>query len=302
MFKRGSLIVLSCIFFLLISSLTTFADASQFQIGLGERGDTLRWNIAGDLDGQNPNILSELSWNDLDSTQLALDFQHQLGTNFFGQGRLFLGLIDSGVVQDSDYLADDRTLEFSRSYSDADGSRILDWSLGIGRTLLSKAGWELAAMAGYSNERQYLRIIDGYQTIPDPDPITGLDSIYQTSWHGPWLGISLKKEWRQLRFRSGFEYHWADYYAEGDWNLRDDLAHPVSFTHRAEGSGISLRLGLDYALNTQWSIGFDYQMAEWRSESGTDRVYGDDGTTVSTRLNEVEWTTDMMIFKVSANF
>lgn len=302
MIKRNVVIIFNCLCLLLLFSLTARAGASQFQIGLGQRNDKISWNIAGDLNGENPNILSELTWNDLDSTALTLNLRHQLGRDYIAMGQLLLGRVDTGVVQDSDYLTDDRTSEFSRSYSDASDSEILDWSLGIGRTLFSAEGWELGAMLGYASQRQNLRISDGYQTIPVLAPLIGLESSYQTNWRGPWIGIAIKKNWRRLHFQGGLGYHWTNYYGEGDWNLRDDLAHPVSFIHRADGSGISLGLGLAYALNDHWSLGLNYQRAKWRTDPGRDVVFGADGTSIDTRLNEVRWSSQMITFTANVYF
>ena len=38
----------------------------------GYRADDLDWNIAGDINGNNPNVLSELTWDDVKSYQVKL--------------------------------------------------------------------------------------------------------------------------------------------------------------------------------------------------------------------------------------
>ncbi len=50
------------------------STAAEIEVGLeltnSYRIDNLNWNIAGDLYGNNPNILSELTWTDLKIYQL----------------------------------------------------------------------------------------------------------------------------------------------------------------------------------------------------------------------------------------
>ena len=38
---------------------------TEFVFSAGYRKDELDWNIAGNINGNNPNILSELTWEDL---------------------------------------------------------------------------------------------------------------------------------------------------------------------------------------------------------------------------------------------
>jgi hypothetical protein len=46
------------------------APETEFIVTGGYRVDDLNWNIAGDINGNNPNIISELTWDDLESYQL----------------------------------------------------------------------------------------------------------------------------------------------------------------------------------------------------------------------------------------
>ena len=43
---------------------------TEFVFTGGYRRDDLDWNIAGDSNGNNPNILSELTWDDIESYQV----------------------------------------------------------------------------------------------------------------------------------------------------------------------------------------------------------------------------------------
>ncbi|UCG08955.1 MAG: hypothetical protein JSV83_10030, partial [Desulfobacterales bacterium] len=48
----------------------SFRIESEVAVGNGYRRDELDWNIAGNINGNNPNILSELTWEDLEIYQL----------------------------------------------------------------------------------------------------------------------------------------------------------------------------------------------------------------------------------------
>ena len=93
---------------------TGLAPETEFIVTGGYRVDDLNWNIAGDINGNNPNIISELTWDDLESYQLK--FQGRLvWPNLIAlRGSLAYGWLFDGKNQDSDYSGDNRTFEYSR--------------------------------------------------------------------------------------------------------------------------------------------------------------------------------------------
>lgn len=268
---------------------------SGVRVDAGSRTDQLDWSIAGTSTGTNPDILSELTWDDLDIYQFrlhgALDLVVQGRPWFRPQLRAQLGYgrIHAGHNQDSDYDGDNRTLEYSRSNNAADRGNVLDLSVGVGQkySLLNER-LSLSPLLGYSYHAQRLQIMDGYQTIPADGPITGLNSSYDTEWWGPWLGLEMS--WlttERLTLRGLTEYHRADFAAEADWNLRADFAHPLSFEQRADGYGWVNEIGLVLFLRDQWSLDLSGTYQRWQTGSGYDRVFLANGTTQSTRLNRV---------------
>lgn len=269
------------------------AFETRFDMDIGQRTDALRWNIASDITGEAvPNILSELTWEDVQSKQLTLAAQL---TDIEGpQLRVAAtyGWIYQGDNQDSDYIGDDRTQEFSRSNNDAAGDEVWDASLAFGyRLRLAGNAIYLTPLLGFSHHAQDLRMSDGNQTIPDDGPFSGLDSTYQTEWSGVWLGLELEaKIAPHVRSYWRAEVHKADYNAEANWNLRDDFNHPKSFEHKADGRGIVLSTGFYLPAPRRWSIKLSLDYQHWITDPGTDRVFFADGTTSTTRLNEVEWS------------
>jgi len=287
---------------------TTFCSSALAERGgataleLGYRSDNLSWNIAGNGSGQNPNILSELSWSDLITPYARLSVEgHDKELHLFGA--VSHGRTNSGDNQDSDYISDNRQGEYSRSNNQADG-HLTDVVAGMGYRFRvenndGRNGY-MMPMVGYALHRQDLRMTDGYQTVSTPGvtqpvgPIAGLDSRYDANWYSGWLGARFMEEKLGSGLRLNFDvaYHWVRYRAEADWNLRSDFKHPMSFEHRANGIGLTFSFNATAPLDKKvdWVMGVGY--GNWRAAKGVDTVYWADylgGGISQTRLNEVKW-------------
>lgn len=254
------------------------------------RVDNLNWNIAGDIYGNNPNILSELTWTGLKIYQLKASAEAFIN-NFSIQGSLDIGWILDGDNQDSDFSGDDRTGEYSRSNNSTDDDNVWDTALGFGyRFWLWSGRVGITPLAGLSYHKQNLRITDGFMTIPPSGPFADLDSTYRARWMGLWIGLDLLLTLggKSTIFTS-FSYHRADYFARADWNLITMFAHPISYTHEANAAGFVLSAGLDLLLIGFYSlkVGLDYQ--HWHTAAGVDRTFLSNGYMYPTRLNEVNW-------------
>lgn len=295
-------------------------------LSLGYRADQLDWSIAGDYSGQNPNILSELTWSDLEILQLQLDGFVEtkdllwLETKTLFLGTLAYGSIYSGNNQDSDYAGDNRTLEWSRSNNQADDGFTFDVSGAFGpKYELVPEKIFLTPLIGYSVHIQDLSIKDGQQTVSDDvihdayfnpaeDPwpvgaIPGLDSSYRAYWYGPWLGLNLQltpvEKWS---FEFSGEYHIVELFAEADWNLRSNLAHPVSFEHEAHGTGLVFALKSCYELSQQWALIFSGNVQSWQTGDGVDTTYYANGSRGGTRVNEVNWSSYALMLGLRYGF
>lgn len=270
---------------------------TEFLLITGYRVDDLDWNIAGDIYGNNPNILSELTWNNLESFQLKMANKTSFQQQFMLRGSLAYSWIFDGKNQDSDYFGDNRTLEFSRSNNNSDEGNMLDASFGVGwQFAFGRSDFVMAPVIGYSYHEQNLTMTDGFQTIPPSGPFPGLDSTYETEWKGPWIGLDFtfrtdekSQITPEIETIISVEYHWADYYAEADWNLRTDFAHPKSFEHEADGHGIVFSAVIKFLLDDHWGLNVNLDYQNWSTDPGTDRTFFSNGTIGETQLNEVNW-------------
>ena len=290
---------------------TTLPIETEFIFTGGYRRDDLDWNIAGNINGNNPNILSELAWEDIESYQVKFQGSLVWPRIIALRGSVNYGWIFNGDNQDSDYLGDNRTFEFSRSNNSTDDGDVWDASIAVGypfrfdQTVIGT----VIPLVGYSHHEQKLKITDGYQTIPPQGPFPGLDSSYDAQWEGPWIGIDLRFKAREIktfahRFETylTYEYHWADYDAEADWNLRDDLAHPKSFKHDTDGNGYVIGAGFNFVLHQHWALNFNFDYQDWSTDDGTIKFFLADGTTHKQQLNEVNWTSYALSLGLSLRF
>ena len=286
---------------------------SEVSLSAGYRTDDLDWNIAASPSGGSPNILSELTWRDLEIFQLGLEARVVVHQLFIIKGMVKRGFINNGKNQDSDYDGDNRTLEFSRSNNSADDGYTWDGSIGIGpRFTFGLDYLELTPLVGYAYHEQNLTMTEGRQTIPPTGAFPGLHSAYDTQWYGPWLGLDLRISAgrplgtiKNVVFFASFEYHWVDYDAQADWNLREDFAHPKSFEHEANGHGYFVAAGAKFYFDRRWDISLAYSVAQWNTDAGTDRVFiitGGEVVTAETRLNKVNWKSNTVTLSWDYHF
>ncbi len=284
------------------SAFATMAVDYSIRQQVGYQLDQFDWNIAGSLEGQKqPNILSELSWENLDVFYVGVDGKLLLDNTLYIRGRLGRGDVVSGENRDSDYCNDNRTGEFSRS-NNRSGGYLESSMFGVG--VLFDGLWNrniyLIPQIGLSRYRQYLTIADGQQTVANTCPflgiykepsigeLSGLDSSYEALWNGQWMGVEL---WWELNTKHALlfnvEYHQMDYAAKARWNLRRDFAQPVSFRQSGNGTGNVFSLTWEYWMTPYQIVFVEAQHQVWRVENGLDTVYFRNGQKASTRLNEV---------------
>lgn len=284
------------------------------RVTIGYRVDDLDFNIASDLTGTaTPNIISELTWSDIQMVEAKAKFDFILLNHFVVDAKAGYGSIIKGDNQDSDYDGDNRTDEFSRSNNSSDDGYVWDYSLAGGLRfyvdnpdpifLVDKL--TVTFLGGYSRHKQDFVIQDGNQTIPDFGPFPGLDSRYRSQWDGPWVGLELSGRTRKNKLRGfgRFEYHFADYVGDGTWNLRDDFVNPRSFEMISDkGRGIVFEGGGDYFINSMWSLSLSLVLQDWEMDPGTVQFFLSNGGTPKQRLNEVNWDSLSITFGATARF
>ncbi|NOR68473.1 MAG: TonB-dependent receptor [Methylomarinum sp.] len=269
----------------------------EFYADAGYRQDEFDWNKAHP--SGTPNVLSELSWNDIEIAVIEIGTRVQTPSNWVMDARFAYGTIFDGDNQDSDWFGNNRTDEFSRSNNNADEGNTIDTSIGFGYQLtvapsparFKKPILSFTPKIGFSYHAQNFTITDGFQTIPATGNFAGLDSSYDASWYGPWIGFDSElsiADWYSLT--TTLEYHYAYYEGSANWNLRTDFAHPISFEQEAEGSGLVASLGSQFRLSRDLSLNVSVDYQDWRADKkGIDKIFFADGSTAEMKFNEVNW-------------
>ena len=286
-------------------------ETMDFALHTGLRRDNVDWNIGGNnSEGQYVNVLSELEWEDLEILEIGAHGKLSVGNlqalyRTYIWGSVDYGWINGGTGRDSDYHGNDRTLEVYRWYTDTEDDNVFDASIGLG---IEKKYWQdrvtLGLLGGYSYHEQNLRLTNGVQVIPDSMPLDGLDSTYESKWHGPFAGVDIKLQpLPHVSLYGLLEYHWSDYRGEADWNLRSDLAHPVSFSHEADNAdGLAATLQGSYHFSRQWALDLSFLYRSFSAKDGIDLTYMASGATLATRLNEVNWQSSAVTVGLSYRY
>ncbi|MFZ0727445.1 MAG: hypothetical protein WCD88_12945 [Desulfobacterales bacterium] len=265
----------------------------QWSLHSGYRLDDIEWSFS--LPGINPR--SELTWHDVKSLQFEFGLQRRFCRNFRLLGDVAYAAIFDGRNQDSDFDGDNRTLEFSRSNNTTDSGDLWSLSVGVAYDIaLFGDRLFLSPLVGYGYDDQTLKVSNGVQTVPPLGPFEGLDSSYDASWYGPWVGMDIRFNSYGRRAPApgfealfGFEFHLADFDARADWNLRPDLSHPQSFEQDAEATGWVLTGAFTYLFNSRWGINLIGRYQHWETDPGTHRFFFSDQTSYAARLNPVTW-------------
>lgn len=278
---------------------------ADFSLQTVFRSDRLNWHIAG----RNVNILSELIVDDLEIFQIkATGAFTKRNYTFFAEAAH--GEIFSGTNVDRDFLANNRGNLFSESVARVSGRDATDFSGGIGRNIDLDAGrYRLTPMVGASWSRLRLLKTRGVQTVATPGttpptgPFPGLASTYDAQWTGVWTGAGIRvRTASALTIAASFRYQFFDYRADADWNLRQDLSHPVSFTHRANGRGFEGDMAYKWAITERMDISLTFLYKYLLAKNGTDTTYFASGNRAKTPLNRVSWRSRAVMAGLSYRF
>ncbi|NOQ77377.1 MAG: TonB-dependent receptor [Methylococcaceae bacterium] len=271
-------------------------DDVRIAISQGYRQDSLSWSIAGQHGF--PNVQSELKWRSVTSWVTGLGGEFDFKPGWTLGANLISGSIFTGTNQDSDFNGNNRTGEFSQTQNSANSGKVIDLSFKIAYKLIEQKDIEywppgdLQLQFGLGLHQQDFTITDGVSITPETGKIFGLNSRYKTEWLSPWIGLEnnfiINDNYQLL---VGFQYHRAYFDATANWNLRTDLKHPESFRHRAEGYGFKASVNNFISLSNSWKLNLSIQYQYWQADkNGKDTLFFANGRVVTSKLNEVNWS------------
>ena len=250
----------------------------------GYRCTNAQWSIAGDLNGQGPNILSELQWKDVGGPYINLG----MTWNFWKQLELSATFsetfITSGTATDTDFTGDNRTYpSYHAMLSSNDGSATATASA-IGYKFNLHENFSITPSIGYGRNSQSLFLMDKYASANS----VPLNSCYKMIWKGPYIGLSPSITFsKRLQMLATATYHQVQYEAVANWNVIEAFQHPVSFRHRAKGFGMETEIKLHIRLKSFFSLAAVFDYTYWKTGYGVDELFLSTGETQKTRFNGV---------------
>jgi hypothetical protein len=246
--------------------------------GLAYNISDLTWSIAGNSQGQSPNILSELDFKSVASLGYFLEGRYSPLRNFYFILYYQHNSVFSGKGSDVDYQGDNRTnstyqLSFSSNRGQLDMIRT-----GINTTLLKRNAINFTAGIYYRSNIQEFYIL----SAEDPD----LESIYKMKMKGMELTVDADIDLgRNVSALLSFSCGYINYRGEANWNLREIFMHPLSFLQTSKGISTGGEVRFDYRISPLFSLTIGGTYSRIKIFKGTDTSYLITDTEVSTQFN-----------------
>lgn len=272
--------LLFCFSALLLNAALVHAQDHRFTISAGGAATVsdFNWSIAGNIQGQSPNVLSELHFNKVTSLGVYAEASYrplkwlELNGSYQKNGTI------SGDGIDTDYDGDNRTHPTYNETFTSDRGWLETFTAGAQAWFFSRERYRLKAGLFYTSSTQSYYLLN-------PN-LEDLKSTYKAKWYGPKLSIgadyNCAKKWT---LNGGLAYCLVKYKAEADWNLIPVLMHPVSFRQKANGSMYEGQLGLGYALSSFCTLLVTGLIGKAETDSGLDITYLRNNNQISTQFN-----------------
>ncbi|MEK6513308.1 hypothetical protein [Myroides odoratimimus] len=247
--------------------------------------EKLNWNIAGNEQGQYPNVLSELEWEKLHGPEIGVESALTLWSKFQVKLDLSYKTTLSGRVTDTDYAGDNRLITTSELNLESDKGHHIKTRLELSYLAWSNDLWSISPHIGYWASYQKLYMLDGDTPLI---PQKKLNSKYSPQLQGMTLGVQTYFRHRKWETSLDLTGIYLPYYtAKATWNLREELRQPLSFKHKSKGVGYNstLRIGYQLVRDIQPFVSASYTYI--KINKGTDELFKANGTTHTAQLNEV---------------
>ena len=267
------------LFLLLLTNICAHAQQKRFSIEAGPeyRTEDFRWSIAGNMQGTNPNILSELIFKPVNAFGFYTNGRVNLTEKFslnVHYNRLFTY---DGEVTDFDYNDDNRTDPKTQLYLQSDKGDMRTVGMQFNYHFFNNNNFAATTGLGYNHTKELFYLTN------DNDPL--LQSTYRANWDGPNLALKGLFDFGHFNLGAGVTGHYLFYNAKANWNLVEEFQHPVSFRHKAQGHGFDYRLTFGLRPLSFLNIGLHLLHSNWKTGYGTDKLYMASGDIYNARLN-----------------
>ena len=259
----------------------TIVEEEKFSLIVGVRTwwstGSSDFNIAGV--GGAPNVFSELTWDDVDSTVVELSADGVYRQRYILTADIGFGTVSGGSLRDQDFLGNNRTMLFSDTISAADDDYVLYASVDFGYRILRwgvrdrKPRSSLDLLIGYQHWRErYLatKTVDLFPGTRTIDQGTALTEEF--IWDSLRVGARASVEIIPTLSLSGrfLFVPWTHFQLEDIHHLRTDLKKDPSFHATASGGfGMFFDATLSYGVWRGLSAEVGYRWWDITSGEGT---------------------------------
>jgi hypothetical protein len=281
--KRATLALLLSITILLAATYPVRAQKVNFTLLSGYQSEDFRWTIAGNIQGTDPNIYSELNWSGLAGAVLGVEADWNFWKRFHVHTVYSHLFIHSGSVTDMDYQGNNRT---DRSYYgafDANKGMSFSWRTTLEYDIWSSGIFTLTGALGYALHKQSLFLLSS----DSMGTAEGLHSTYDTRYQGLVAGVRGKISiGKRFSLEGSLMYDRVSYRGQADWNLISTFQHPLSFEDKANGFNLEGGLQWSYYPSRNWAVFLSGDVLHGETGHGTDWLYLQNGQNIPTRFNE----------------
>lgn len=257
----------------------------KIEASVEQLSSDFNWSIAGNSEGNSPNVLSELIWSRLKGPKFNLNISRSIDKHFELSFNFSQHQIKKGRATDTDYLEDNRNDPFFKEEALSNKGKAYDYSLflkyAIPVSRLMKLKPYLAAV--YFDKKLYL--LD----LPDRPGDPPLNSSYKNQWKGAVLGMETICQINKLSLMLNVSAGYYSYLAKAQWNLNEKFNQPLSFKQTANSYTLQAGFTAGYRLSREISLILGLEKKYGATYSGIDEAYLSDGGNARTRFNGAEF-------------
>lgn len=260
------------------SFFNSFRNNLSIKAGAETRKEDFRWSIAGNKEGKDPNIYSELIFNPVRAAGYYVHADYRFFNRMSVRASYKHMYTYKGSVTDFDYDGDNRTIPATQLYLNSNKGNMRALNGNVYYDLLNIPLFLIKTGIGYSTTKELFYLLDNN----DPD----LQSTYTARWQGPSIlaGIQWNTK-RKIHLGTQASFNLLKYSAEANWNLIEEFRHPLSFTQSADGTGWDFNANAGYKLTKHTTIDLEWLYSNWKTGYGLDKLYLTNGESPETRMN-----------------
>jgi len=257
-------------------------DNLLIKAGAENRKTDFRWSIAGNAEGTDPDIYSELIYNPVRSAGFFIGVHYNIYKRLNIEANYNRLGTYKGSATDIDYAGDNRTQYIPPSSGDtlfrSDKGNMNSFNVALSYVFIDIHPFKLSAGAGYTKSRELFYLLD--------DDSPDLNTTYRADWKGALFFLEgMVNIGNKIYLQPRVAFQPMQYNAAANWNIQEDFHHPVSFVQKANGTGWNYTANAAYQFNKHIGLHIEWLYADWKTGEGIDKLYLKTGEIPKTQMN-----------------